>query len=64
MKNIISGACVDAKNILTENIDKLHEIANYLIENEKMSGEKFEEIMSGKCKEDNNSEDLSSEADK
>ncbi|MBR0423558.1 MAG: AAA family ATPase, partial [Clostridia bacterium] len=48
VKNIISGACKEAKNILTENIDKLHEIANYLIENEKMSGEKFEEIMSGK----------------
>ena len=64
VKNIISGACLAAKTILTQNIDKLHEIANYLIENEKMSGEKFEEIMSGKCKEDNNSEDLSSEADK
>lgn len=64
VKNIISGACLAAKTILTQNIDKLHEIANYLIENEKMSGEKFEEIMSDKCKEDNNSEDLSSEADK
>ncbi|MBQ6143410.1 MAG: ATP-dependent zinc metalloprotease FtsH [Clostridia bacterium] len=64
VKNIISGACLAAKTVLTQNIDKLHEIANYLIENEKMSGEKFEEIMSGKCKEDNNSEDLSSEADK
>lgn len=64
VKNIISGACLAAKAILTQNIDKLHEIANYLIENEKMSGEKFEEIMSDKCKEDNNSEDLSSEADK
>ena len=56
VKNIISGACVDAKNILTENIDKLHEIANYLIENEKMSGEKFEEIMNGGKENENNSE--------
>ena len=61
VKNIISTACESAKTILTENIDKLHEIAGYLIENEKMSGEKFEEIMSGKCEEDNTSEDLTPE---
>lgn len=64
VKNIISGACESAKNILTENIDKLHKVANYLIENEKMSGEKFEEIMSREGENDNDSENLSPKVDK
>ena len=57
VKNIIFTACESAKSILTENIDKLHEIASYLIENEKMSGEKFEEIMSGKTENNTDPED-------
>lgn len=35
-----------AQNLLEENVNKLHEISKYLIENEKMSGEIFEKIMS------------------
>ena len=34
--------------ILTQHIDKLHEVAKYLIENEKMSGDKFDKIMKAK----------------
>ncbi len=35
-----------AKNILVENIDKLHELAKYLYENETITGEEFMEILS------------------
>ena len=34
-----------AEAILEENIDKLHRVANYLIENETMEAEQFEEVM-------------------
>lgn len=34
-----------AKQILTENIDKLHKLANYLLENEKIDGVKFKKLM-------------------
>ena len=34
--------------ILTEHMDKLHEVANILLEKEKLSGEEFAEIMKGK----------------
>ncbi len=33
--------------ILKEHMDKLHEVAKFLYQNEKMSGEQFKEIMSG-----------------
>ena len=34
-----------AEAILQENMDKLHRVANYLIENETMEAEQFEEVM-------------------
>ena len=39
--NIIKSAQEKAKSILKENIDKLHEIADYLLEKETISGEEF-----------------------
>ena len=51
VRKIISDSYEKSKNIISEHIDKLHEIASYLIENEKMSGKKFYEIMDGKNSE-------------
>lgn len=53
VRKIISDSYEKSKNIISSHIDKLHEIAAYLIENEKMSGEKFYEIMDGKAPENN-----------
>lgn len=44
---IISDAYKKTENILTENIDKLHEVAQYLIIHEKMDGDTFAKIMDG-----------------
>lgn len=43
--NIIKTAHEKAIKILNENIDKLHELANYLIEKETITGEEFMEIL-------------------
>lgn len=44
---ILDNAYTTAKNILTENIEKLHFIAGFLIRNEIMDGEQFEAAMNG-----------------
>ncbi|MCD8314818.1 MAG: ATP-dependent zinc metalloprotease FtsH [Firmicutes bacterium] len=41
IKNIVESAYADAERILTENMDKLHFIAKYLIEHEIMDEEQF-----------------------
>ena len=45
---IISSAHQKALNILEENIDKLHEIANYLLEKETITGDEFMDILDNK----------------
>ncbi len=45
--DIVNDAYDRAEKILNENIDKLHEIAAYLIKHEKMGSEDFESIMNG-----------------
>jgi cell division protease FtsH len=42
---IIKKAHEKAVNILKENIDKLHELARYLLEKETITGEEFNEIL-------------------
>ena len=44
---IVNDAYDRAEKILSENIDKLHEIAAYLIKHEKMGSEDFEAVMNG-----------------
>ena len=44
---IISEAYENAKRILTENMDKLHFVAEFLVKNEIMDGEQFEAAMNG-----------------
>ncbi len=45
---IISSAHNKATTILKENIDKLHEISNYLLEKETISGDEFMDILENK----------------
>ena len=45
--NIINDAYEKAEKTLRENVDKLHDIAGYLLKHEKMSGEDFEAVMNG-----------------
>ena len=45
VKNIIDTAYQRAVDILNQNMEKLHNVANVLIEKEKIDGEEFEEIM-------------------
>ena len=44
---IVKDAYSKAESLLNENIDKLHEIAKYLIKKEKMHNEDFEKVMNG-----------------
>ena len=44
---IVNNAYEQAEKLLSENIDKLHEIAAYLIKHEKMGSEDFEAVMNG-----------------
>lgn len=44
---IVNDAYERAEKILSSKIDKLHEIANYLIKHEKMGQEDFEAVMNG-----------------
>ena len=44
---IINDAYAKAEQVLSENIDKLHEIAAYLMKHEKMGSEDFEKVMNG-----------------
>jgi len=47
--NIIKVAYAKATEILTENIDKLHELANYMLEKETITGEEFMNILGNRA---------------
>ena len=42
---LVSNGYKQAGTILSQHVDKLHEVAGYLIEHEKMSGDQFDKIM-------------------
>lgn len=46
--SIIKSAHEKARKILEENIDKLHELSEFLLEKETITGEEFMEILNGK----------------
>lgn len=46
--DIIAEGYDKAEKILKENMEKLHEVAQFLLKNEKMTEEEFEEVMKGK----------------
>lgn len=60
---IVNNAYDRAETILKDNIDKLHEVAAYLIKHEKMGGEDFEAVMNGTYVEPVETEDAESEED-
>ena len=45
VKKIVTGCYEKSQNIIKENIDKLHSVANFLITNEKMTETQFENLM-------------------
>lgn len=49
--DMVNKAYGDATKILSENMDKLHNIAKYLIKHEKMGSEDFTAVMNGTYKE-------------
>lgn len=61
----IVGKCHDkAINILKENIDKLHEIAEYLLKNETITGEEFMDILDSKYEITKKPEESKNETEK
>ena len=60
---IIADAHFRAIEILKENVDKLHEIAAYLLKEETITGEQFMEILEGKKKEEVSEEKIDENTD-
>ena len=58
---IVNNAYNRAETILKDNIDKLHEVAAYLIKHEKMGSEDFEAVMNGTYVEPVEVEEVESE---
>lgn len=54
VNKIITDCFSAAEKILSDNIEKLHEVASFLIENEKMNEEQFYNMMDGSPSEDIN----------
>ncbi|MBR6407780.1 MAG: ATP-dependent zinc metalloprotease FtsH [Clostridia bacterium] len=52
---IINEGYEKCRQILTDHMDKLHKVAEFLYRNEKMDGDKFRDMMEGKEVEDNDS---------
>ena len=61
---IVNNAYDRAETILKDNIDKLHEVAAYLIKHEKMGGDDFEAVMNGTYVELVEAEETESDDDK
>lgn len=61
VKSIIDDAYNRCVTILTENMEKLHNVANALIQKEKISGEEFVEIFDGKVEEFTEETDITEE---
>lgn len=49
--SIIKNCHKKAKEILEENMNKLHELAQYLLERETITGDEFMEVLEGKATE-------------
>ncbi len=52
VKALIDKAYDHCKQILTDNADKLHQVVDFLLEKESMTGEQFEALMKGQKVED------------
>ena len=49
VKKLIDKAYAHCKQILSDNSDKLHQVVDYLLENETMTGEQFADLMEGRA---------------
>ncbi|WP_296112722.1 ATP-dependent zinc metalloprotease FtsH [uncultured Anaerococcus sp.] len=63
VSQIIAKAHLRAVEILKENIDKLHEISDFLLKEETITGEEFMEILEGKKQEDISEEKIEDNTD-
>ena len=61
--DMVNKAYGDATEILSENMDKLHDIAKYLIKHEKMGSEDFTAVMNGTYKEPEEVEQTTADTD-
>jgi len=61
MRTLINHAYVTAESLLKNNIDKLHKVAEALLEKETLKGEEFEAIFTGINKQDLNENDNKTE---
>ena len=52
IRTIVENAFEQAETVLKEHIDQLHLVAQYLIKNEKIDGEKFDKLMKGELLDD------------
>ena len=64
VREMIAGCYEKAKNILTENLPKLHELAQYLLEKETITGEEFMEILNAPAKEEEKQPELTDNSGK
>lgn len=63
MKSIIESCFEEAEKILREHIDQLHLVAKYLTKKEKIDGDEFEALMTGKLTEADFTEETVSQPD-
>ena len=49
VKALIDRAYDHCRQILSDNADKLHQVVDFLLEKESMTGEQFEQIMKGQA---------------
>ena len=66
IRTVVEDAFEKCEAILKEHIDKLHELAGYLMEHEKIDGDTFKKLMEGNLIVDsdvNNAEDIKSESE-
>jgi len=61
--NIVNEAYAKCENMISENIDKLHAVANALLEREKLSGEEFEKVFAGESLDGKQETNVSGEND-
>ena len=61
VRRIIGTAYTTARTILSDHIDQLHTVAQYLIKNEKASGETFVKLMNGELLSDGSTPSLEEE---
>ncbi|MBQ4095133.1 MAG: ATP-dependent zinc metalloprotease FtsH [Oscillospiraceae bacterium] len=63
IRAIVEDAMTKCEKLISENMDKLHEIAQYLMKNEKIDGVGFEKLMKGELSDNTTEEAKPQESD-